>query len=145
MSEKQEERVFRVWVFDRQEDSNEYVYDNWGDRDYEIKYDIQGAESSDLTQQELLDLRAGFACSDRKAMLVRDLRKQEAGTYAKTISDMISAGRDIREKQKLDEERRIKLAALRKKKTQVTQVEKKRKQLEKLHDELKLLDPDYRA
>lgn len=139
MNNDQEEKVFRVWVFDRYESTESYEYD---DEECTISYDIQGAEITDLTKQELADLRVGLANvpGQTKALLVCDLRKQNVNTYAKTVSDLIQIGVDAQAKYELAEKRRLELAVKKAAKNQAGKAEKKRKQLEKLQKELAELE-----
>lgn len=138
-----DDRFFRVWLFNRNENSTRYEYDNYSDSDTTITYDIQGAESVDITEQELKDLRTGLQrnCGTfSKAILVRDLRKQENGEYIKTVHDLIRIGKGIRELTRLEEERRQRQAEARRKKATKTLLEKKKQQLAKLKRELEELE-----
>jgi hypothetical protein len=138
------EKCFRVWLFNRHEgDNSSWSRDGYDSNDYTITYDIQGAEYSDVTEQELVDLRAGlqkYSYVNSKAILVRDLRKQAEGEYIKIISDLIRAGAACRETARLEQARKDRQAELRKKKSQQDQMEKKKKQLEKLKLELAELE-----
>lgn len=142
-----EGRFFRVWLFDRWENTRQWSYDGYEDVERDVHFDLKGAKFSDLTEQELTSLRVGLPHistrgSQGYAFLVRDLRKQVAGTYEEAISEMISVGEKCILEAKREEERRQREADRRKLKSTASARAKKEAQLKKLQAELAALDTE---
>lgn len=157
-----EEKRFRVWVFNVIEGPTVHRRDPWNGYEDALTFsgvrkcamDIPGAVSSDMTEAELLDFQAGLefdtrpANGRRMAVLVRDLQAEQEQSWHDTfIANTIRQGEQLRLnriKVQLDMEEkaakwRLEQVAKDEKKRladEARALTRKRKQLEKLKREL---------